>query len=113
MGGRHITTFADVRARADAEHAAYVGLGMPQFFEGSDDQHPEPTPAALHAAATPDSVDDRSLHGGDQADRYTETVTASQPSRGWELIALHVLAITVLGNLGKMSPAFCYRQEAH
>ena len=31
----------------------------------------------------------------------------------WGMIALHVLAITFLSNLGKMFPAFCYRREAH
>lgn len=31
---------------------------------------------------------------------------------GWGMIALHVLAITLLANLGKMFPLFCYRKEA-
>jgi Kef-type K+ transport system membrane component KefB len=31
---------------------------------------------------------------------------------GWGLIALHVLIVTLLSNLGKMFPAFCYRREA-
>lgn len=30
----------------------------------------------------------------------------------WGVIALHVGLITVLSNIGKMFPAFCYRQEA-
>lgn len=30
----------------------------------------------------------------------------------WTTIAMHVLAITFLANLGKMFPAFCYRREA-
>ena len=32
---------------------------------------------------------------------------------GWGMIALHVLLITLISNLGKMFPAFCYRKEAH
>jgi Kef-type K+ transport system membrane component KefB len=32
---------------------------------------------------------------------------------GWGAIALHVLAITVISNIGKMFPLFCYRREAH
>jgi Kef-type K+ transport system membrane component KefB len=32
---------------------------------------------------------------------------------GWGTIILHVLAITLIGNLGKMFPAFVYRKEAH
>jgi Kef-type K+ transport system membrane component KefB len=35
------------------------------------------------------------------------------PSLGWGEIVLHVLAVTVVSNLGKMFPAFCYRKEAH
>lgn len=31
---------------------------------------------------------------------------------GWGVVAAHVLAVTVLSNLGKMYPAFCYRSEA-
>jgi len=33
--------------------------------------------------------------------------------RGWGMIALHVLALTFLANLGKMFPLFSYRKEAH
>ncbi|GIW76047.1 MAG: hypothetical protein KatS3mg104_1110 [Phycisphaerae bacterium] len=32
---------------------------------------------------------------------------------GWDVIAIHVVLITVLSNIGKMFPAFCYRREAH
>lgn len=32
---------------------------------------------------------------------------------GWQSIALHVLVITALANLGKMFPLFVYRKEAH
>lgn len=31
---------------------------------------------------------------------------------GWGTMAMHVLAITALSNLGKMFPSFCYRKEA-
>lgn len=40
------------------------------------------------------------------------TYTASQPYPSWGVLALHVLAITVICNLGKMLPLFCYRKEA-
>ena len=91
-----------------------VGLSMPQVLGGgADAQHPEPTPAGLHAAAPPGAVDDPELIGGAREGRYTDTVTASRPSIGWGMIALHVLALSLLGNAGKMFPAFCYRREAH
>ncbi|MCS7015976.1 MAG: hypothetical protein NZM42_07660, partial [Gemmatales bacterium] len=40
-------------------------------------------------------------------------VTSSQPPSGWSAIVMHVIAVTVLANLGKMFPALCYRREAH
>ena len=33
-------------------------------------------------------------------------------SLGYGMLALHILAITVLSNLGKMFPTFCYKQTA-
>ncbi|MDE0604039.1 MAG: sodium:proton antiporter [bacterium] len=90
-----------------------VGLSMPYLFGGADAEHPEPTASSLHAAAPDSSVDDPTLHGGQAEGRFEDTVTARQPSMGWNMILVHVLAITVLSNIGKMFPAFCYRDEAH
>lgn len=42
-----------------------------------------------------------------------QSFTAAQPMLGWGTILLHVLLITMLANLGKMFPFFCYRKEAH
>ncbi len=41
------------------------------------------------------------------------TVTGSQPAISPGEIAFHVIAVTLLSNLGKMFPAFVYRKEAH
>ncbi len=90
-----------------------VGLSMPAVFNGPDAQHPAPDLPSLHAAAPGAAVDDPAIHGGKPADRYARTITASQPNLGWGAIALHVVLITMLSNLGKMFPAFCYRREAH
>ena len=38
--------------------------------------------------------------------------TASQPPMAWSTILLHVLAVSVIANLGKMFPLFVYRDEA-
>lgn len=59
-----------------------VGLSMPAWQQGSA------------AAGT-----SRALSG------------AAEQSPGWGWIALHVLVVTLLSNLGKMFPAFCYRRE--
>lgn len=40
---------------------------------------------------------------------YTD---ASGVAHDWGYIMIHVLAITVISNLGKMFPLFCYRKEA-
>lgn len=38
---------------------------------------------------------------------------ASEPiAINWVTVGLHVLAVTILSNLGKMFPAFCYKREA-
>jgi Kef-type K+ transport system membrane component KefB len=41
------------------------------------------------------------------------TVSAAQPPLPWGVMVGHVLALTILANLGKMVPALCYRREAH
>jgi Kef-type K+ transport system membrane component KefB len=96
-----------------AAFMALVGLSMPTIFAGADTQHPAPAPASLHAAAPASTVDDPVVHGGQDGGRYTVTITARQPNMSWDIIALHVLVITLLSNLGKMFPAFCYRKEIH
>jgi hypothetical protein len=96
-----------------AAFMVFVGLSMPAIFDGPDAQHPAPTPASLHAAAPGSTVDDPTIHGGQEEGRYETTVTASQPNTTWGMIVLHVLLITLISNLGKMFPAFCYREEAH
>jgi Kef-type K+ transport system membrane component KefB len=91
----------------------FVGLSMPAILDGPDAQHPAPRPASLHAAAPASVVDDATVHGGEDLGRYETTITARQPNMTWGIIALHVLLITLISNLGKMFPAFCYRKEAH
>ena len=90
-----------------------VGLSMPAIFGSEDVQHLSPDNTNLHTAAPATTVDDPEVHGGDTDKRYKTTVTASQPSLSWSMIILHVLLITIISNLGKMFPAFCYRKEAH
>lgn len=60
-----------------------VGLSMPPMLGGSGE--PEAPGAALSA-------------------------TVSMPA--WPVLLLHVLVVTVLSNVGKMFPAFCYRRRA-
>jgi hypothetical protein len=41
-----------------------------------------------------------------------DNLLANQPLPGTGMLLLHVLLVTLLSNLGKMYPAFCYRREA-
>jgi len=106
---------AEQRAAAMVSGAfmVLVGLSMPPLLGGADAQHPAPSNAALHSAAPGTAVDDPRIHGAPVEGRYTERVTAGQESLDWTTIAGHVFLLTVLSNLGKMFPAFCYRREAH
>lgn len=44
--------------------------------------------------------------------QMTVSVLADQSMPSWEIILIHVLAVTLLSNLGKMFPVFVYRKEA-
>lgn len=63
-----------------------VGLSMPFVLKGSE---------ALVAGAMP-----------------VARIVTSVPALGWQWLALHVLAVTALANLGKMFVVLCYRREA-
>lgn len=51
--------------------------------------------------------------GGGAANADAGPLADATRPMGWGAIALHVLAVTALSNLGKMLPAVCYRREAH
>ena len=40
-----------------------------------------------------------------------DSITASQPMMSWGEIALHVLAVSLLSNIGKLFPMFFYRDH--
>lgn len=86
-----------------------VGLSMPAIMGGAE-VHDAATDASLVAAGAPAAEAQAAAIGKEQK---LGTVTASQPTMGWGMIALHVLAVTVISNVGKMFPALCYRKEAH
>ncbi len=74
-----------------------VGLSLPYLFGDTTASEPSQTVAVSPEVANVES----------------EMVSSKQPMPPWSTIAWHVLAVTVLSNLGKMFPAFCYRKEAH
>lgn len=83
-----------------------VGLSMPLII-GAD---PAASGAALRAAGAA-AAEARAGATGELLE--VGRVTAGQPPMGWVQILFHVAVITLLSNLGKMFPAFCYRREAH
>ncbi len=75
-----------------------VGLSMPPMI-GLTGQ-------AAEVAAADRSVSQTHVHDS------TETAGQATQPPGPAMIAVHVLLVTLLANLGKMYPAFCYRREA-
>lgn len=81
-----------------------VGLSMPAVL-GDQTHAVEHNAAVTHAE-----------HLQVKAQEYGVSppiIEAHEQFPGWGMIALHVLAVTLLSNLGKMFPTFCYRREAN
>lgn len=96
-----------------------VGLSMPLLVAADSSKET----LANHAVEETQLLDE-SLHGAGSPDAEMAAesigehaaigrITASQPPMPWGMVALHVLAVTFLANLGKMFVALCYRKEAH
>lgn len=90
-----------------------VGLSMPRISGADLAQGGETAvvvEAARHAAGA--TAAEAAAIGIGQA-KGIGRITAAQPPLGWRELAVHVLILTLLANLGKMFPAFCYRRQAH
>ncbi len=83
-----------------------VGLTMPPIARTARAPEPqiqmEESMAVYHASESIDNPDNT-------CSPINTTVTGM--SMSWKMIFLHVIAITLLSNLGKMFPALCYRKE--
>jgi len=105
---RHVATIVA------AVFMVLVGLSMPMIPSGDSEtwagvmtEQIEPT---LHGAGAPTAEPAAAKVGAAQ---QIGRVTAVQPPMSWAQIVMHVLIITIISNIGKMFPAFCYRREAH
>jgi Kef-type K+ transport system membrane component KefB len=91
-----------------------VGLSMPKILNADLAVQGGTTAAAvettLHAGGAPAA---EGMAGEVGKARDIGRLTAAQPAMAWPALIAHVLILTVLINLGKMFPAFCYRKEAH
>jgi len=112
----HLLERTDERSAASWISAVFmvlVGLSMPAMFTGSDAQHPAPGHTNLAKAAPDKALEEGEATQVDELGKTVGTVTAAQPQLGWGMIVFHVLMVTIISNIGKMYPAFCYRREAH
>ena len=91
-----------------------VGLSMPMILSGDSAIQSGALvgqyESTLHGAGVP-AAEKRAAEIG--LPQETGRITAAQPPMSWAKIILHVLAVTLIANIGKMFPAFCYRREAH
>jgi hypothetical protein len=91
-----------------------VGLSMPLILRGEASVQGGAMngtfESTLHAGGSPVAEADESRISASQK---IGRITASEPTIPWRFIALHVLIVTIISNLGKMFPVFCYRKEAH
>ncbi len=96
-----------------AAFMVFVGLSMPKILGtdlaqgGAMTAQVKPTLHAAEAVAGAAAAEE--IGRAESIGR----ITAAQPPMGWLELAFHVLVITIISNLGKMFPAFCYRREAH
>jgi Kef-type K+ transport system membrane component KefB len=91
-----------------------VGLSMPvipsDYSTGYGRASSGPPKLTLHNAGVPAA--EEAAHDIGIAQKI-DRISADQPPMSWSQIVLHVIIITIISNIGKMFPAFCYRREAH
>jgi Kef-type K+ transport system membrane component KefB len=105
---RRVTTYVA------AVFMVLVGLSMPMIPMGGSAHQAgavaEQVESTLHGAGIPAAEAAAAEIGTAQ---QIGRITAAQPSMSWAQIILHVLILTIISNIGKMFPAFCYKREAH
>ena len=84
-----------------------VGLSMPVILGGSEQHAGDVSLRASEPAAATEAAAQIGKEDG------LGTVTASQTPMSAGMIALHVIVVTLISNVGKLYPASCYRREAH
>ena len=96
------------------ENSIHIEVLLPAFVVGMLMKHKEIDTAAERRITTGISFVGLSmpLVTGAPGDTAAATsVTGSQPMMPWGTLALHVLAVSLLSNLGKLVPLFFYRDR--
>lgn len=90
---------------------ALVGLSMPPVTDISGTvegvRHIEQDFISMYIIETPGLDEPAPLQHKELAPKL------KVPGASWPLIALHVLIVTILSNIGKLFPFFCYKKLAH
>ncbi len=115
-GGSHSLAEKPAEKKAAGVVAAafmlLVGLSMPAIL-GRAGPGGDRSPAAEASLRSGDAPAAEAEAAAEGKALHAARFTAAQPPPGWGWLLLHVLLVTLLANLGKMFPAFCYRREAH
>lgn len=69
-------------------------------------------PALQGFGGTPEAVQKADAEAAAAYVRGAEAAVSTAEPMSWTMIAVHVLIVTVISNIGKTFPAFCYRKEA-
>jgi len=88
---------------------ALVGLSMPPMSDLAVTKHNMP----ITDSVTDTYIVETPQNANTMLPPSTETQPVKTPLFDWPILALHVLVITLVSNLGKMFILFCYRKETH
>lgn len=102
-----------------AENSIHIEVLLPAFVLGMVMKHRHIDTPGEQRAATGISflfmflvgVSMPLVTGAAPSEAAAGSVTASQPMMPWGILALHVVAVSVLSNLGKLVPLFFYRDR--
>ncbi len=100
--------FASAKTTATPAAAVAVGTGAGASTPAPSPTPGAPAPSAPVAQALPAQKKPTLAYEGVDPKLLEE----KRAFPGWGAIAFHVIALTILINLGKMFPALCYRREA-
>jgi len=90
-----------------------VGLSLPPLtgLAGSDEQVAQADEAAVRAYLIEENDNETDSDLEQPPEEVPEEAVVPEGGLAWRIIIVHVLLITIISNLGKMFPVFCYRKE--
>ncbi len=117
----HIIYIVSERLIAGEHNGIHIEVLLPAFVVGMIIKHKHIDTPTEHKVSTSISYLFMALVGlsmplviGAQAHSHPETesvISLAAPTMSWGMIALHVCAVTLLSNIGKLVPIFFYRDR--